>query len=673
MTCLLALALYVASVVLAIDYRKEEFDRIKKYELVNVDFTPETQQIHFDAFGNEYSIDLVTNHHLNPSSIHHTNGNLALDDETEPFYSHLTESCHYHGKVFGAANGSSVAISVCDKRGIRGTITAFGDTINIKPAKYFDGEYDRNNYHHHADEHLVYKLVDFEESDESNQYKGRGVQPHDTVSGSQSPHRRRMSQSTPSPYNNGNNVLKVYSFVDPYYYSTYVSEYSSLNWYDVMVAELADLWNGVSEQFSNPKFCSCPKEETERCHTDAGDRNCYYAPWSDRLSGISIKWVALEVAVSWTGKYAGLKPETHIDENGKLKIGGSKYLGKFRSWIAANYYANGNRPDFDQATKFTGHNPEDGAQYDSGGWAYKRTICKTAGLSSAAILRRAWSYSEHVSLTAHELGHNFGSDHDASTWGVYHNDCHKDSGNMGYGLATSGWSECSRDYINKYFADMNGLSCLAAKSPIPFETQIAGQKLIARYSNNPDGGWYSHLGCYKDAWDRAMEYHGANGIKTIEGCYDVCIGKGYSLFGLQYPGAGQCFCSNDKNKAIRYGKVDNCNDGRGGTWAMDIYRVKTECYMQGGCVDGYMDKTNGNANWWACGVDCPGGKHLTDGACHCACIPDFTNCNRFGFSSEFSVGISTSVGLSTSVGISTRGRLLAIERVKMNSTTDYTV
>ena len=399
MASFLAVVAGIFSVVLAIDYRKEEFDRINKYELVsfNLSQSPKSNILSFNAFGNHYEVSLTANEYMNPSTINHTNGNLALKEGLEPFYTHLTESCHYFGEVAGS-NGSSVAISICDQRGIRGSISAFAHTLSIKPAKYFDAEFDRNNYHQHTDEHLVYRMADFDNSDLP---KGRGKRLEssatpklDNTKVEKSPigksSKRRLI------YNNGNNVLEVYSFVDKYYSDQYKSEYFALNWYDVMVADFADLWHGVSEEYRNPKFCECPKAPEERCQTDADDRNCYYDSWSSELpNGISLNWVALEVATHWNGKYMNLKPKIYDGGNGNLGIDSGDYLGKFKQFIADNYFANGNVPDFDQASVmctcihisiliniqcakytqgFTGDDPETGAEYDTGGIAWKGVV-----------------------------------------------------------------------------------------------------------------------------------------------------------------------------------------------------------------------------------------------------------------------------------------------------------
>merc|ERR1719273_2047316 len=83
---------------------------------------------------------------------------------------------------------------------------------------------------------------------------------------------------------------------------------------------------------------------------------------------------------------------------------------------------------------------------------------------------------------------------------------------------------------------------------------------------------FSHLGCYKDTGDRAMD-HLENGINSIEECRDLCKENGYSLFGLQYPPNGECFCGNDKDEAMQFGEATNCEGGRGGSWSLDIYEM----------------------------------------------------------------------------------------------------
>jgi len=45
------------------------------------------------------------------------------------------------------------------------------------------------------------------------------------------------------------------------------------------------------------------------------------------------------------------------------------------------------------------------------------------------------------------------------------------------------------------------------------------------------------------------------------------------------------------------------------------------CFAQGPCNSGYMDVTDGNYKYWACGSKCVGGLYFTDGVCNCACQP----------------------------------------------------
>lgn len=64
------------------------------------------------------------------------------------------------------------------------------------------------------------------------------------------------------------------------------------------------------------------------------------------------------------------------------------------------------------------------------------------------------------------------------------------------------------------------------------------------------------------------------------------------------------------------------------TMTQSAIAANPTCFAQGPCYDGYMDITNGNSKWWACGVHCAGGLHRTTGTCACACISDQSGCTR---------------------------------------------
>eukprot|EP01083_Nonionella_stella_P079312 217537_1 len=78
-----------------------------------------------------------------------------LDDEME--------SCYYHGTVLND-DESHLALSLCQKEGIRGRINAFGEVLFIKPKSYY---FDPHSAANLTDEHLVHKATDFDwEEDE---------------------------------------------------------------------------------------------------------------------------------------------------------------------------------------------------------------------------------------------------------------------------------------------------------------------------------------------------------------------------------------------------------------------------------------------------------------------------------------------------------------------------
>jgi len=113
--------------------------------------------------------------------------------------------------------------------------------------------------------------------------------------------------------------------------------------------------------------------------------------------------------------------------------------------------------------------------------------------------------------------------------------------------------------------------------------------------------------------------------------YPICGPGPYSIVRTVTPEpAVEC----TKNRDCE-GKRAKCNDGvceesgysgrgskksgggRGGGRGEDDV-----CYPTGPCDRGYMDKTDDNYYYWACGSDCVGGKYYTDIWCVCACVPE---------------------------------------------------
>ena len=85
------------------------------------------------------------------------------------------------------------------------------------------------------------------------------------------------------------------------------------------------------------------------------------------------------------------------------------------------------------------------------------------------------------------------------------------------------------------------------------------------------------MGCWKDKGTRAI----AGGIRLtsghpIEDCYKFAKEKGYSVFAIQ--NEKECFTAEDAHETYeKYGKSTDCNNGKGGSWAQNVYLVTREC------------------------------------------------------------------------------------------------
>ena len=81
------------------------------------------------------------------------------------------------------------------------------------------------------------------------------------------------------------------------------------------------------------------------------------------------------------------------------------------------------------------------------------------------------------------------------------------------------------------------------------------------------------LGCWTDTADRAISGgFRFNSDNPIEDCLIFAKQQGFSVFAVQYN--TECFTSADADETYQqYGESDKCKNGRGGSWAQDVYQV----------------------------------------------------------------------------------------------------
>jgi len=84
-------------------------------------------------------------------------------------------------------------------------------------------------------------------------------------------------------------------------------------------------------------------------------------------------------------------------------------------------------------------------------------------------------------------------------------------------------------------------------------------------------GQLTNLGCYKDTSDRAFSHRHSKNHLSLDSCSTYCQARGSQYMG--YENGNECYCSEPNDNVFRYGKESNCNDGKGGRWSLNIYRV----------------------------------------------------------------------------------------------------
>eukprot|EP01083_Nonionella_stella_P175094 608778_1 len=468
-----------------------ELDAIKDYELIhfeNPKSFESTNHMEFDVFGEHYVVDLEAMDHLNPSDIRH---NINPSDHASPehgtYFTSLSKTCHYYGTVLNTNQASHAILSLCPKRGIRGYITAFNETIHIQPASvYLDVEKDYHGVHQLSDPHLVYKESDRAQSPLHNIHSPSHHDGNDmtemhmdvdaTSTDSNSP--RRLAS-----FNDGNNEIEIIILSGPARTRYYRGKWD--NWYEQLVGDTADLLAMANGAYKA-------------------------ANWPSKIGKMRLKFAEFEAPTTFTGKYSSLKPAFRTSANngkcfddvcctgndlnqyynGRCSVSESNYLDKWTKWLQNNKkgtYDNGmlidNMPFFFNVAR----------KGSVSGLAYLRSMCKS---TSGSVNHDQWRWNQMVTAKfnanqksvagtlAHETGHCLGMSHtaecNAGGYWVYgkKNDCNKctDEKNvMGntYDKIENGFDSCAMDETLWYFecsdwdqcyGNDNGLQCLGKKN-----------------------------------------------------------------------------------------------------------------------------------------------------------------------------------------------------------------
>ena len=261
----IVLFLILVKIVIGFDHeakknQHDELDRIERYEIIQVDTSlfDSDYIIELDAFGQHYKIGLIPNEHIHPGKLHHVKGNHAEKMGHKQFYTHLNQTCHYHGRVLNdeTSKKNFVALALCNHRGIRGMIVAFGDTLYIKPAKTFlDLSHDKKGLDHNLnDDYFVFL---------SSNYNTTGYPFDGEIRVNDEEKRLYTKESDISQSNNNNNkqrrrmankldnLVEMLIVSDPAYTQRAKDKYASNTWYDELVSDFSDLMNGVSAEYYN--------------------------------------------------------------------------------------------------------------------------------------------------------------------------------------------------------------------------------------------------------------------------------------------------------------------------------------------------------------------------------------------------------------------------------------
>jgi len=401
--------------------RRADFGEQGKYELFHFDLAAfETDSvIELTAFGMTMKLALELNENINPLVRRFTTEGVIIEAPS------ADKKCYYRGTVMNVAGRSSVRMSICKGRGVRGHIKVSGETFIVEASAAFFNPKSKDVDHHMSHEHIIYRESDFEEG-KSAALKTVASLDEDADADADAGFKESLLAQLRSvftrrrlAYNSGQQNVEIY----------FAAGKSSVDTYDCDGATdiLSTIVNGAEELYAD-------------------------ADW-DEYAEETIGSVALSVKqVDCQEDYSGSMRNLRCDDCSR-----SSWLDTWEEWALDNT----NLDEYDYG--FLWLNPDGYTSSNSwsvSGYSAIRGLCSERQFGVALGL---WDKGSHIRLFAHELGHCYGMFHDedgASDSERY--DCSDDPGYMADGDGEHFWTSCSQKYMADYYVLGDGLSCLSS-------------------------------------------------------------------------------------------------------------------------------------------------------------------------------------------------------------------
>ena len=99
----------------------------------------------------------------------------------------------------------------------------------------------------------------------------------------------------------------------------------------------------------------------------------------------------------------------------------------------------------------------------------------------------------------------------------------------------------------------------------------------------PGQATYFWEGCYNDKRRRAIKYRLGNFHRRkdpVSACAAAALRRRFKVFAVE--NGGECYSGRSAHRTYnRYGPTNRCRRGRGGPWAMDVYKFgQRMCYVE---------------------------------------------------------------------------------------------